>query len=146
MALQGSTSPWSCCKSTAAPLCLKQSTRKCQKVLRAKHRSSIRFGSLSIFSSGPCLQGPFVTKLGFGRNTVDYAHDYNTTIYTVTIVRYTPYYGYGVGIFLCLLLYLSVCNVWLTVRASPKVTPPSGPIVFPSRLQVGVYLGQYIVY
>ena len=32
--------------------------------------------------------------------------------------------------------YLSVCNVWLTVRASPRATPPSTPILFLLRLQL----------
>ena len=30
--------------------------------------------------------------------------------------------------------HLSVCSVLLTLRASPKATPPSFPIKFPSRL------------
>ena len=33
-------------------------------------------------------------------------------------------------------MYLSVRNVWLTVRASPRATPPSVPILFRSRLQL----------
>ena len=36
--------------------------------------------------------------------------------------------------------YLSVCNVWLTVRASPRATPPSAPISFENRLQLETHI------
>ena len=38
-----------------------------------------------------------------------------------------------------ILSYLSVCNVSLTVRASPRATPPSSPIIFLSRLQLEIH-------